>query len=166
MPTAHGLPFPPSGISLDGSEVVWVDKLIGGEWFTFQFTAAELMALAASSSAQLGNTNVFTKNQSVTPVTTTTSGTYTPNAASSNNFQITQNGNLILANPTGMTAGMVLNFELIQDGTGGRTVTLGSVFKFSGGVVPTWVTTAGAKNFISAYYDGSVLLCGGGAGYA
>lgn len=167
MPTAHGLPIPPSGVVLDGTEIAWLDKFIGGEWVTYQFTTAEIAALASvTAGAQLGVTNVFTKNQSVAPVTTTTSGAYAPNAANSNNFEITQSGNLTLSNPTGLTAGMVLNIELIQDGTGGRTITLGSMFKFPGGTVPTWITTAGAKNFISAYYDGSVLLCGGGAGYA
>lgn len=164
MPTAHGLPFPPSGIVLDGSEIVWMDKFVSGAWETYQFTTAEIVALAGG--VALNAANVFTKNQSVAPVATTTSGSYAADASASNNFEITQNGNLTLANPTNLTAGMVLNFALIQDGTGGRTITLGSDFKFPGGIVPTWVTTAGAKNFISAYYDGTVLLCGGGAGYA
>lgn len=164
MPTAHGLPFPPSGVVLDGTEVIWLDKLVGGVWETYQFTVDEITALVAGVS--LSNENVFTKNQSVAPVTASVSGTYTADASASNNFEITLTGNLVLANPTNLVAGMVLNFELLEDGTGTHTITLGSLFKFPGGTVPTWIITANAKNFISAYYDGAVLLCGGGAGYA
>jgi hypothetical protein len=120
-----------------------------------------------NSGVQLGNVNVFTKNQSVAAVVVpSATGTYTPDASLSNNFQLTMTGNLTLANPTNLTAGMVLNITLDEDGTGGRTITLGNLFKFPSGVVPTWVTTANAKNFISAYYDGTILRCGGGVGYA
>jgi hypothetical protein len=165
MPTINGLPLLPSGVVLTGAEEVAFDfESPPGTFTTYRGTLAEIIALV--SGVQIGAVNVFTKNQSVAPVTASTSGTYTPDASASNNFQITMTGNLTLANPTNLTAGMVLNFELIEDGTGGRTITLGSNFKFPGGTVPTWVTTAAAKNFISAYYDGSVLLCGGGAGYA
>lgn len=115
----------------------------------------------------LSNVNVFTKNQSVSPtVVASATGTYTPDASTSNNFQLTLTGNLTLANPTNLTSGMVLNLTLDEDATGGRTITLGTIYKFPGGTVPTWVTTASAKNFISGYYDGTVIRCGSGVGYA
>lgn len=115
----------------------------------------------------LSTVNVFTKNQSVSPtVVASATGTYTPDASTSNNFQLTLTGNLTLANPTNLTSGMVLNFTLDEDATGGRTITLGTIYKFPGGTVPTWVTTASAKNFISGYYDGTVIRCGSGVGYA
>lgn len=262
MPTVHGLPLPPSGVVIDGSEVLWVDKEIAGNWFTYQFTVAEVVAtlgggtvssvglslpamftvssspvtttgtLTAVLANQAANkfligpasgaaapptfrlinwnndlplystvsstsgldgdehilvekgstflqtttrflaslllyfTNVFQKNQSVAPVIVSTSGTYTPDASLTNNWQITMTGNLTLANPTNLTAGMMLNFCLDEDGTGGRTITLGNLFKFDSGTVPTWITTASAKNFISGYYDGSIIRCGAGVGFA
>jgi hypothetical protein len=128
-----------------------------------QLSVANLLAWV------LAQQNAFTKNQRVTPVVNNTAtGIITPDATSSNNFDYTLTGNLTIANPTGLAAGMVLNFRLLQDGTGGRTITLGSKFKWPGGIVPTWITTANAVNFFSAYYDsaGDALLCNGGAGYA
>lgn len=116
--------------------------------------------------AQIG---VWTKNQSVTPVVVSAAtGTVTPDASASNNFDYTLTGNLTIANPTNLTAGMVLNFRLKQDATGGRTIAFGTKFKWPGGTVPTWVTTASAINFFSAYYDSAsdMLLCNGGTGYA
>lgn len=128
---------------------------------TNYFTARGFTGISTSA------VNVFTKNQSVSPtVVSSATGTYTADASTSNNFQLTLTGNLTLANPTNLTSGMMLNFTLDEDATGGRTITLGSLFKFPGGVVPTWVTTANARNFISGYYDGSVIRCIGGAGYA
>lgn len=114
----------------------------------------------------LATVNVFTKNQSVTTVALTDGANIAVDASLSNNFKVTLGGNRTLDNPTNLTEGMVLNFAIDQDGTGGRTLSLGSMYKFPNGVVPTWVTTASAKNFFSGYYDGTIIRCGGGAGYA
>ena len=116
---------------------------------------------------ELDNTSPWTKNQYVSPVVVASAtGTYTPDSSASNNFQLTLTGNLTLANPTNLVQGMVLNFCLDEDSTGGRTITLGTAYKWPGGIVPTWITSASAKNFFSAYYDGTILRCSGGAGYA
>lgn len=165
MPMAHNLPLMPSGIMLDGTEDVWFDKFVGGEWVTYRCTMHEIAALVSGPS--LSAPNDWTANQYVTPDEIAgATGSVTLNAALSNNFQLTLTGNLTLANPTGLVKGMWLFVEFIEDATGGRTITLGSLFKFPGGTVPTWITTANAKNGLSAYYDGAVLLCNGGAGYA
>lgn len=129
-----------------------------------QCTTASIAALVTPGVA-LNNTSQFTANQSVLPVSATTSGTVTPNAATSNNFQYVANGNITIANPSGLVKGMVLNFCVDQDGTGGHSITLGSLFFWPGGATPSWVTTAGSLNFFSAYYDGTQLRCGGGVGY-
>jgi hypothetical protein len=71
-----------------------------------------------------------------------------------------------LANPTNLTEGMVLNFAIDQDATGGRALTFDTMYKWPNGTAPTWVTTASAKSFISAYYDGTVLRCNGASGFA
>lgn len=124
------------------------------------------LSASVGSGVQLNNVNVFEANQSVEPVVVSSaSGAYAPNAEETNNWQITLTGNLTLDNPTNLTPGMVLNFCLDQDGTGGWTITLGSAFKWPNGAAPSWSTTAGAKNFFSGYYDGTIIRCGGGAGY-
>lgn len=113
--------------------------------------------------------NVFTKTQSVTPViNAAATGSVTPDATASNNFRYTITGNLTINNPTGLVDGTVYNFRLKENGTGGYTIAFGSKFKWAGGTVPTWVTTANAVNFFSAYYDGGddILICSGAGGYA
>lgn len=114
----------------------------------------------------LSNTSAWTKCQYVAPGTLTYAATVTPDASQTNNFELVLNGNVTIANPTNLQHGMVLNFCVDQNGTGGYSIAFGSMYKWPGGTPPTWATTANARNFFSAYYDGSVLRCSGGAGYA
>ena len=110
----------------------------------------------------------FGKNRYVTPFALTDGATISVDASQSNNFKVTLGGNRTLANPTNLADGMVLNFVLKQDATGGRTITFGTKYKWPGGTAPTWVTTANAVNFFSAYYDSAndILICNGGGGFA
>jgi hypothetical protein len=113
----------------------------------------------------LSTVNVFTKNQCVTPVALTDGATISVDASLSNNFYVTLGGNRTLANPTNLTAGMVLNFQIDQDATGSRTLAFGNLYKFPGGT-NTISTAASAKDFISCYYDGAVLRCNLSKAYA
>jgi hypothetical protein len=108
--------------------------------------------------AALGSVNVFTKNQCVTPVALTDEATISVDASLSNNFSVTLGGDRTLANPTNLTAGMVLNFCIDQDGSGSQTLAFGNLYKFPGGS-NTISTDASAKDFISCYYDGTILRC-------
>ena len=110
--------------------------------------------------------NRYTKNQSVSVVSLTSGTNVATDASLSNNFQLTLGHNATLDNPTNLTAGMVLNFFIDQDGAGGRTLAYGNLFKWPSGTAPTLTTTASAKNLISCVYDGTVLRCSGLAGYA
>ncbi len=84
--------------------------------------------------------------------TLTDAATVTIDASTGNNFRWTIGGNRTFANPTNPTDGQQINVRIIQDGTGGRTWTLGSKFKFSGGA-PLLSTAASAKDFLSCQYD-------------
>jgi hypothetical protein len=55
---------------------------------------------------------------------------------------------------------------MIQDGTGGRTVTFPAAVKWAGGAQPTWVTTAAAINIATFLYDGTNYWGTGGTGFA
>jgi len=55
---------------------------------------------------------------------------------------------------------------MVQDGTGGRTVTWPATVKWAGGVQPTWVTTANAINVATFFYDGTNYLGAGNTGFA
>lgn len=112
--------------------------------------------------------NAYSKIQyAAATVVSSATGTYTPDCtAISNSLFLTLTGNLTLAAPTSAIAGMVLNILLYEDATGGRTITLNSVFKFGGGVTPTWVTTASARNLLSCVFDGTNWICGAVVGAA
>lgn len=79
------------------------------------------------------------------------------NAASGNMFYVTLTDNRVLDNPTNLVAGGWYGWEIIQDGTGSRTLTYGTAFKFRGGA-PTLTATAAAKDVLYGYYNGTDLL--------
>jgi len=64
------------------------------------------------------------------------------NLALSNNYSVTLAGNRTLANPTNTVAGQSGSIFITQDGTGSRTLAMGSNFKFAGGTAPTLSTAA------------------------
>jgi hypothetical protein len=150
----------PAAGTLDGTEIVVVSQVVSTVVTSVRTTIAAILTFARTT---LG---VWSATQSVTPFALTSGTTVAIDASKSNNFTLTMAGACKLSNPTNLTEGMVLNFAVDQDATGGRALTFDTMFKWPGGTAPTWVTTASAKNFFSAYYDGTVLLCSGGAGYA
>lgn len=108
--------------------------------------------------AATNTTNVFTKNQSVASVALIPGASVAVDASLSNNFTLAigANATFTLQNPTNLTDGMVLNFVLVQDATGGRAVTWGSKYKFPGGAAFTGLSTTGnAIDFVSCYYRAS-----------
>ena len=84
----------------------------------------------------------FTAAQRSTITTLTSGATVTPDFAASNNYTLTLDQNLTIANPTNLTAGQSGSIFLVQDGTGSRTASWGSYWDFAGGVAPVLTTTA------------------------
>ncbi len=76
--------------------------------------------------------------------TLNSASTVTPDFATSCNFTLTLGTNVTLANPDNVTAGQSGSIFLVQDGTGSRTLTLGSNYDFAGGTAPTLSTAANA----------------------
>lgn len=71
-----------------------------------------------------------------------------------NTFRVTLGGNRTLSNPTNMTDGQKVIWEFIQDGTGTRTITLGSKFSFGADITAVVLTTtAGKRDFLGAIYN-------------
>lgn len=82
-------------------------------------------------------------------ITTLTSGaTVTPDFAAANNYTLTLDQNLTIANPSNLTAGQSGSIFLVQDGTGSRSAAWGSYWDFAGGTAPTLTTTASAVDRI------------------
>tara|TARA_Y100000401_G_C8299297_1_gene213116 strand:+ start:295 stop:1116 length:822 start_codon:yes stop_codon:yes gene_type:complete len=66
-----------------------------------------------------------------------------------NNFLVTLGGNRTLGNPTNVVEGQTGFIEVIQDGTGSRTLSFSSNYRFVGGSAPTLTTTASAKDVLA-----------------
>jgi hypothetical protein len=72
----------------------------------------------------------------------TSGATVTPDFADSNNYTLTLDQNLTIANPTNLTAGQSGSIFLVQDATGSRTAAWGSYWDFASGTAPVLTTTA------------------------
>lgn len=96
---------------------------------------------------------------SVEPVTLTYASSYTPDMSTFINATMTLTGNLTLNAPTNAKAGQAGFIQLIQDGTGSRTATFNSAYKFNSGI-KTLTTTAGASDYV--FYQvisSSLIVC-------
>jgi hypothetical protein len=88
-----------------------------------------------------------------TPATLTDAVTIATDANLSNRFRVTLGGNRTLGNPSNLSDGQQLCWEIIQDGTGGRTLSLDTKFILCTGVLLTNLNTAATKrSFITAIY--------------
>jgi hypothetical protein len=76
----------------------------------------------------------------------------------SNTFTVTLTGNTTLSNPTNLADGQILNWYIVQDGTGSRTMAYGSSFKWAGGSVPALSTAAGSVDMITGQYISSLSI--------
>lgn len=106
--------------------------------------------------ALLDQANVFTRVQSVTPYRANISGAVSIDlsaTARSNNLHLTLTGNVSSFALTNPTDGAVYNIRFIQDGTGSRTFAgFPAAFRFAGGTAPSFSTSAGSVDFLSAQY--------------
>jgi hypothetical protein len=88
------------------------------------------------------------------PVTLTDAATVATNASLGNYFRVTLGGNRTLGNPTNPVDGQKIIWELIQDATGSRTITLDTAFAL-GTTIPsvTLTTTASKRDMLGAVYN-------------
>jgi len=118
------------------------------------FSGAASLGVTTVSSVGVNTSQAQAKlyvdgNSASSVVTLTDGATITPDFSQGNNFSVVLGGNRTLANPTGITTGQTGVIYVIQDGTGSRTLGIGSHFHFSGGTAPTFTTTANAVDAIA-----------------
>ena len=91
---------------------------------------------------------------------TSNSGSVTLDFNSYTNFILTFTGNVTLANPTTERVGQSGIIVCIQDGTGSRTLTLGTDYETAGGLGVTLTTAASGVDIIPYIVkaSGSILL--------
>lgn len=110
--------------------------------FLSQF--AELLAANGVISGSLQSTgNAFMQIDALTD-----GATITPDFSVGNNFSVTLGGNRTLGNPTNLNVGQSGIIYISQDGTGNRTLSYGTYWKFPNGVAPALTTTASATDAV------------------
>jgi len=121
--------------------------------------------VANSTQVSLGNTvftpsgftgTVSTAQANVLSQTLTDGSTVSWNTADGQIAYLTLGGNRTVSNPTNLKVGTYI-LHLIQDGTGNRTVTWGSSFKWVAGVAPVLSTGSGKRDLFSFVSDGTNL---------
>ena len=91
---------------------------------------------------------------------TAATGTVTLDFSSFQNFVLTLTGNVTLASPTTEKVGQSGFIVFVQDGTGGRTVSLGGDYETAGAAGITLSTAASATDIVPyvTMADGRILL--------
>jgi hypothetical protein len=89
-------------------------------------------------------------------VTLTDAATIATDATLGFLFRVTLGGNRTLGNPTGAYDGQKLLFAIKQDGTGSRTLTYSSKFRFGTDITAATLTTTASKtDYLGVIYDSS-----------
>lgn len=147
----------------NGLDVTYVD---GSDTFTIDVDLSEIEATSTEMWTGTSTTKAVTPKKlfdAALEVAVAYAGTITLDGNTGLNFKTTLTGNLILANPTNMKEGQSGLIILTQDGTGSRTITYGTNWKFPGGAAVGGVlsTTAAAVDMISYFVrnDGTIV-CG------
>jgi len=90
----------------------------------------------------------------------TTSGTLTPDFNTGLNFSVVLNGATTLTNPTNMKVGQSGTIYIQQDGSGGRTMSFGSSWRFPGRTAPSLSTGASqADCLVYQVLSPTFILC-------
>ena len=116
-------------------------------------SASAAAASAASVDVNLDQQNTWTAGQVAATYVATTSGSVALDFSEYNNFIITLNGNITLSNPTTETVGQTGVIVFKQDGTGSRTLTLGTEYLTTSTI--TLTPTASAIDVIPYIVSGS-----------
>jgi hypothetical protein len=113
-------------------------------------TAGGTAALAGlpANNAVVDTEQTFTAPQRGAITALTSAATITIDLDNTNFYSVTLDTNATFANPSNVTVGQAGSIFITQDGTGSRTASWGSQWKFIGGTAPTLTTTAAAVDRI------------------
>jgi hypothetical protein len=129
------------------------------DWLDSSITITGLSTSATGTVLTLSDSNIlFAKKGYFAEQTLTDGATIDWNLSTEQVAKVTLAGNRTLNAPTNQQAGAFYSLAIIQDGTGSRTLTFNSAYKFTGAVAPTLTTTASAKDIIIFKSDGTNLL--------
>ena len=115
-------------------------------------TAAEIAVPTTVKNIFTDVTNVYPFNAQTLPVGSTI--TLDPTKGETQSYTLT--GNYSMGVPANAVDGAILDLYIVQDGTGGRTLTWNSVFLFEGAAVPVLSTVAGGIDRFWMKYNASL----------
>nr|BAR20561.1 hypothetical protein [uncultured Mediterranean phage uvMED] len=128
-------------------------------WLDSTVSITGLATTASGTVLTLSDSNIlFAKKGYFAEQTLTDGATIDWNLSTEQVAKVTLAGNRTLNAPTNQQAGAFYSLAIIQDGTGSRTLTFNSAYKFTGATAPTLTTTASAKDIIIFKSDGTNLL--------
>lgn len=176
--TWNGTPLTPTYGGTGTTALGTTNQLLGvnaagaaGEYKTLNGTANQVVVNHAANSITLslpqsiGPTSAVTFG-SVTAIShRTTVAVLTPAASltwdmsNGSHATITLDQASSLANPTNMpSAGTIVVLKVVQDAVGGRTLSFGTAFKFTGGTAPVVSATANQVTMLQFWCDGTNLF--------
>jgi len=119
------------------------------------------VAVIGSAIVQRTENNSFSRAQRTAISSVAYASTIALDFNVANDFRLDAlTGNLVIANPSSIAAapGQAGSVRIPQDGTGSRTVSFGTMWKFPGGTAPTATTTSSAKDRVDyKVFDASTI---------
>ena len=127
---------------------------------TLYFDSAAKLATNTGGVTVTGAVSASTVVLAATDTDTSNTGSVTIDFAAHQNFVLTMQGNVTLANPSTESVGQAGVFVFIQDGTGSRTLSLGTDYESPAGGGITLSTAANAVDVVPYFVkaSGSIQL--------
>jgi hypothetical protein len=134
-----------------------------GKFLTTNGTALNWATLSSSSLSDaalipLENVaNAFTAQQYFSEITLTDAATISWVVSTAQVAKVTITANRTMGAPNGMVNGAFYSLMVIQDGSGSKTLSWNSLFKWTSRTAPTLTTTANARDLFIFRSDGTNL---------
>ena len=141
-------------LTYTGTDYVRLAKGTAGQALKMN-AGATAVEWAADSSLSLATANEWTAQQNFNNTALTFDATQDWALTANQVATLTLTANTTFDAPTQMVDGAFYSLIIIQDGTGSRTASWNTVFKWAGGTAPTLTTTASAKDIFVWRSDGS-----------
>ena len=162
----HGVTVPNGGVGYFFTNGTSVNTLNASGFNALTTTQADAKYVALTGTQTVTGAKTFTSAVTMTgnatftgsvqvstavnvnTVTLTDAASIVPSFDSGNTFVVTLGGNRTLAAPTSAGIGQSGSIRVIQDATGGRTLSYNSAYQFVSGSAPTMDTSAGAQSIL------------------